>query len=65
MNLPAFPSLPALRGPSARERAAIQADRARTELRHGRPVALVDNGESRKGLGPLSMFRGLSQSRSE
>jgi YidC/Oxa1 family membrane protein insertase len=25
--------------------------------------ALVDNGESRKGLGPLSMFRGSSQSR--
>jgi YidC/Oxa1 family membrane protein insertase len=27
-------------------------------------AALVDNGENRKGLGPLSMFRGLSQSRS-
>ena len=27
-------------------------------------AALVDNGEERKGLGPLSMFRGLSQSRS-
>ena len=27
-------------------------------------AALVDNGESRKGLGPLSMFRGSSQSRS-
>jgi YidC/Oxa1 family membrane protein insertase len=27
--------------------------------------ALVDNGEGRKGLGPLSMFRGSSQSRSE
>jgi YidC/Oxa1 family membrane protein insertase len=26
-------------------------------------AALVDNGEGRKGLGPLSMFRGLSQSR--
>jgi YidC/Oxa1 family membrane protein insertase len=27
-------------------------------------AALVDNGENRKGLGPLSMFRGSSQSRS-
>jgi YidC/Oxa1 family membrane protein insertase len=27
-------------------------------------AALVDNGEERKSLGPLSMFRGLSQSRS-
>jgi YidC/Oxa1 family membrane protein insertase len=26
-------------------------------------AALTDNGEGRKGLGPLSMFRGLSQSR--
>jgi YidC/Oxa1 family membrane protein insertase len=26
-------------------------------------AAAVDNGENRKGLGPLSMFRGLSQSR--
>jgi YidC/Oxa1 family membrane protein insertase len=27
--------------------------------------ALVDNGEGRKGLGPLRLFRGLSQSRAE
>jgi YidC/Oxa1 family membrane protein insertase len=26
-------------------------------------AAVVDNGESRKGLGPLSMFRGATQSR--
>jgi YidC/Oxa1 family membrane protein insertase len=28
-------------------------------------AALTDNGEGRKGLGPLSMFRGLMQSRAE
>jgi YidC/Oxa1 family membrane protein insertase len=28
-------------------------------------AALTDNGEGRKGLGPLSMFRGSSQSRAE
>jgi YidC/Oxa1 family membrane protein insertase len=28
-------------------------------------AALTDNGDDRKGLGPLSLFRGLSQSRAE
>jgi YidC/Oxa1 family membrane protein insertase len=38
---------------------------AETQAAAAGAPALVDNGEGRKGLGPLSMFRGLSQSRSE
>jgi YidC/Oxa1 family membrane protein insertase len=38
---------------------------AETQAAAAGAPALVDNGEGRKGLGPLSMFRGLSQSRAE
>jgi YidC/Oxa1 family membrane protein insertase len=38
---------------------------AGAEVQAAGAPALVDNGEGRKGLGPLSMFRGLSQSRAE
>jgi YidC/Oxa1 family membrane protein insertase len=38
---------------------------AETQAAAAGAPALVDDGEGRKGLGPLSMFRGLSQSRAE
>jgi YidC/Oxa1 family membrane protein insertase len=38
---------------------------AETQAAAAGAPALVDNGEGRKGLGPLSMFRGMSQSRAE
>ena len=41
MNCPVLPSCPSLPTPSARERAAVQSDRAQTELRHGRPLVIV------------------------
>jgi len=41
MNRPVLQSFPSLPVPSARERAAVQSDRARTELRHGRPLVIV------------------------
>ena len=41
MNHPVLQSSSALPAPSARERAAIQSDRAQTELRHGRPLVIV------------------------